>query len=133
MTPAMGAIVVSDIGAPSWKVSSLGETVPRLCGAVTSHWVPQRSRPSDRALRRRPARQALPSTDVRGDRREPISRQPPRADLPRDLLTNSWHRQGPATARLGVTDHEFLQIDHSGKIRPNGNPWRAAIRLAGPI
>ena len=73
---------------------------------------------------------------VRGGRREPISRQPPRADLPRDLPTNSWHRQEPATARLGVTGspaHEFLQIDHSGKIRPNGSPWRAAIRLAGPI
>ena len=38
-------------------------------------------------------------------------------------------------ARLGVTGspaQEFLQIDHSGKIRPNGSPWRAAIRLAVP-
>jgi hypothetical protein len=72
---------------------------------------------------------------VRGGRREPISRQPPRADLPRDLPTNSWHRQEPA-ARLGVTGspaHEFLLIDRSGKIRPNGAPWRTAIRLAGPI
>jgi hypothetical protein len=35
------------------------------------------------------------------------------------------HRQEPATARLGVTGspaHEFLQIDHSGKIRPMGVP-----------
>ena len=112
--------------APPWKVSSLGGTVLRLCGAITSRWLPQRSRPLDRALRRRPARQALSSTAafflelacashrtaaavarypnpssglevapgaakvrpekgpiglVRGGRREPISRQPPRADF----------------------------------------------------
>jgi hypothetical protein len=92
------------------------------------------------AVARQPLHEVRPeraqSGLVRGGRREPISRQPPRADLPRDLPTNSWHRQEPATARSGVTGspaHEFLQTDHSGKIRPNGSSWRAAIRLAGPI
>jgi hypothetical protein len=58
-------------------------------------------------------REGAQSGVVRGGSREPISRQPPRADLPRDLPTNSWHRQEPAKARLGVTGspaHEFLQI-----------------------
>ena len=159
-----------DIGAPPWKVSSLGGTVFRLCGAVSLgsttiapvgqnasatprgagaakhcglsprasfslacaiarqplhdipiHALGSRSHQERRKFAPRRAQSGL----IRGGRREPISRQPPRADLPRDLPTNSWHRQEPATARLGVTGsptHEFLQIDHSGKIRPNGSP-----------
>jgi hypothetical protein len=75
--------------------------------------------------RRKFAPRRAQSGVVRGGRREPISRQPPRADLPRDLPADSWHQQEPATARLGVTGSpahlsDYLEriIDLDGPVAP---------------
>jgi hypothetical protein len=51
---------------------------------------------------------------VRGGRREPISRQPPRADLPRDLPTNSWHRQGPGDGAAAQPKYRSSQTRRRG-------------------